>query len=89
MTSYLRREGKERIPLAPEDKQELREKAFALPVEPCPDCGGLHWGACPRIRRLVLIGEGSATGNRVEVEYWSEWDDSDTVYPQEAWEDDE
>lgn len=92
MTSYLRREGRDREPLSREEKEHLRERVFGDPPQvACPDCGGLHWGACPRIKRLVLVGEGSGTGNRTEVEYWPSggYDDSGTIYPVEVWSDDE
>jgi len=78
------------IPLTPEDKEHLRSEIFKeRPAEACSDCGGYHLRACPRIKRLVLIGEGQSVGNRVEVEYWPDWNESNTTYPEEVWEEDE
>ena len=51
----------------------------------CPDCGGIHQRACPRIKRQAWIGQGSGAGNRVEVEYWETWDDSTTIWPEDAY----
>jgi hypothetical protein len=71
-------------------KIHLRETVFAVrPESACQDCGGYHIGVCPRIKRLVLVGEGQAVGNRIEVEYWKTWDDSHVIYPEDAWEDQE
>lgn len=53
----------------------------------CPDCGGIHQRACPRIRRQVWIGQGSGAGNRVEVEYWRAYDDTGVIWPEDAFDD--
>jgi hypothetical protein len=68
-----------RIP-SKEEKTELRAVFDSLPASACLDCGGFHLRACPRIRRQVWLGN----GNRVEVEYWAEWDDSEVIYPEEV-----
>lgn len=77
------------IPLTPEDKERLRTEIFSERPGKCDDCGGYHLRACPRVKRLVLIGEGQSVGNRVEVEYWppGQYDDSMVTYPEEVWED--
>jgi hypothetical protein len=78
------------IPLTSEDKERLRNEIFKeRPDRLCEDCGGYHLRACPRIKRLVLVGEGQSVGNRVEVEYWPAWDESNTTYPEEVWEEEE
>ncbi len=74
--------------LTEEEKDFFRREIFKeRPQEACQDCGGIHFGICPRIRRLVLVGEGQSVGNRVEVEYWpqGQYDDSDTIYPGDVW----
>ena len=55
----------------------------------CTDCGGIHQRACPRIKRQTWIGQGSGAGNRTEVEYWKTWDDSTTIWPEDAFDPDE
>lgn len=76
--------------LTKDQKQRFREEIFnERPEKPCEDCGGYHMRACFRIKRIVLIGEGQAVGNRVEVEYWDKWDDSEVIYPEDVWEDDD
>jgi hypothetical protein len=64
------------------------------PSAPCDDCGGFHLrrskidfqgSACPRVKRAIFLGN----GNRTEVEYWYSWDESNTVYPEDLYEDDE
>jgi hypothetical protein len=64
----------------PEEKSLLRG-LFQQPEAACLDCGGYHLRACPRIKRQICLGN----GNRVEVEYWQhgQYDDSETIYPEE------
>ena len=57
--------------------------------EACPDCGGLHKRACPRVRRQVWLRVGAGDGQRTEVEFWPTWDDSFVTYPEDAWDPDE
>lgn len=77
--------------LTQEQKERLREQVFhdPLPGNICGDCGGYHIGICLRIKRLRFVGEGQGVGNRIEVEYWETWDDSDVIYPGEVWADDD
>lgn len=51
----------------------------------CPDCGGIHQRACPRIRRQVWLRTGPGAGERTEVEYWETYDDSAIVWPEDAY----
>jgi len=62
------------------------------PDKPCPECGGYHLrqsshehpgSACPRVKRLTFMGN----GNRTEVEYWASWDESNTIYPEDLYDD--
>lgn len=76
-----------RTPTA-EEKRYLRELFPDRPDSPCIDCGGWHWRACPRIRRQVWLGQGPGEGNRIEVEYWEHWDDSEVIWPEEIFDDD-
>lgn len=72
--------------LTREQKNEFREKVFrSRPDAPCRDCGGFHLRACPRVRREVYIGQGAGAGTRIEVEYWEKWDDSNVIWPEDAW----
>ena len=70
--------------LSDEEKAVLREVFTTRPDAPCADCGGYHLRSCPRVRRQVWIGQGSAAGVRTEVEYWPSWDESNTVWPEEV-----
>lgn len=74
--------------MTPEQKLSL-QGLFKAPEASCPDCGGYHLRSCPRVRRQVWIGEGSAVGNRIEVEYWQDgqYDDSETIYPEDVFDD--
>lgn len=68
------------------EKAFLRTQIFnTRPDKVCEDCGGFHLRACPRIKRVVQLGN----GNRTEVEYWEKWDDSEVTYPEDVWEDDD
>ena len=74
--------------LTPEEKAQYREHIFyTRPTAVCTDCGGFHLRTCPRVKRIAFIGQGSGTGNRTEVEYWEKWDDSETIYPEDVWDD--
>jgi hypothetical protein len=72
-----------------EEKYELRAVFPTRPDSACQDCGGYHLRACPRVKRKVFIGQGSGTGNLVEVEYFPSWDTSDTVWPEDVFDDEE
>ena len=72
----------------PDQKEHLRNTVFReRPEKLCEDCGGYHLRACPRIKRQEWIGN----GNRIVVEYWEhgQYDDSETIYPEEVWDDKE
>jgi hypothetical protein len=55
------------------------------PDRPCPDCGGFHLRACPRVKSQEWLGN----GNRVKVEYWPDgsWDESAVIYPEDVYDD--
>lgn len=67
-------------------KEFLRkEKVFPdPPEEACRWCGGYHLRACGRIKRQVFVGDGAGTGNLVEIEFWPEWDVSETIWPEDV-----
>jgi len=72
--------------LTPEERAAFRSSGIFgnRPEGLCEDCGGYHLrSACPRIKRLVLLGN----GNRTEVEYWAQWDESNTIYPEDVYDD--
>jgi hypothetical protein len=73
--------------LTPEERAHLVSSGIFSnrPEGLCTDCGGYHLRACPRIKRLVLLGN----GNRTEVEYWAQWDESNTIYPEDVYDDSE
>ena len=75
--------------LTPEEKIALRAVFPDRPDSACPDCGGYHLRACPRIKLQKWLGEGAGSGARIEVEYWPQVDynDEETVYPEDVWED--
>ena len=61
------------------------EKADARQIfaegKACPDCGGVHQRACPRIKRLDL----HPNGNRVGVTYFKRFDDTGIIWPEDAY----
>lgn len=68
-------------------KAQLRQLFDAFPQSACLDCGGYHLRACPRVKRQAWLGN----GNRTEVEYWQsgQYDDSETIYPEDVFDDGE
>jgi hypothetical protein len=70
-----------------------REKADAREIfaagNACPDCGGIHQRACPRVKRQVWVGQGSGAGNRVEVEYFPVYPDAGIIWPEDAYDEDD
>jgi len=71
--------------LTPEERTAFRSSGIfdTRPESLCEDCGGYHLRACPRIKREVKLGN----GNRTEVEYWAQWDESNTIYPEDVYDD--
>lgn len=64
------------------------------PESPCDHCGGYHLrrsdfnfqgNACPRVKRMGFMGN----GNCIEVEYFPLWDESNTIYPEDIYDDGE
>lgn len=76
--------------LTEERRRELRA-LFPVPEQACPDCGGYHLRACPRVKSQEWEGQGAGTGNRIKVEYWPQgsYDDGETLYPEDVFEEDE
>lgn len=58
-------------------------------ADPCQHCGGYHLRACNRVKRLVWKVEGPGAGQLVEVEFFPGWDDSETLWPEEIFSDEE
>ena len=88
MTKSFQQRGRSTLSkLTKEERRAL--KALGIfserPESACEDCGGYHLRACPRIKREVKLGN----GNRTEVEYWETWDESNTIYPEDVFDDSE
>jgi len=68
-------------------QKQLLQGLFKSPEASCLDCGGYHLRSCPRVKRQAWIGN----GNRTEVEYWQsgQYDDSETIYPEDVFDDTE
>lgn len=66
------------------EKVLLRQVFPDRPATSCEDCGGYHLRACPRIKRQ----EWHPNGNRISVEYWPAWDTSETIWPEDVFEED-
>lgn len=66
------------------DDDELRSifQGIHQTKTPCADCGGLHERKCPRVKRKAF----HPNGNPAEVEYWENWDKSDTIWPEDVFE---
>ena len=69
--------------------EKLDAQAIFAAGEACPDCGGIHQRACPRIKRQVWLRSGPGDGQRTEVEYWEKWDESSTIWPEDAFDDED
>lgn len=69
--------------LSREEQDVLRDIFRVRPDGPCEDCGGYHLRACRRVKRR----EWHPNGNPIVVEYFQEWDDSDTIYPEDIFDD--
>jgi hypothetical protein len=49
-------------------------------VMQCQHCMGVHFRACPRVRRLELYENGALK----QAWYYDDWDDSDVIYPEQV-----
>ena len=69
----------ESIPLA---LAKLYDPQAAEPIPACPECGGFHGRACPRVKRKAY----NAQGKIVEVEYWpwGQWPTTDIIWPEQV-----
>ena len=65
-------------------QEKLDAQAIFDAGNACPDCGGIHRRACPRVRRQVWVGQGASAGTRTEAEYWETYDDSAIIWPEDA-----
>ena len=70
-------------------QEKLDAQAIFARGEACPDCGGIHQRACPRIRRQVWLRTGAGAGERTEVEYWAEYDQTGIIWPEDAFDPEE
>lgn len=70
-------------------QEKLDAQAIFTRGDACPDCGGIHQRACPRIRRQVWLRTGAGAGERTEVEYWPEYDQTGIIWPEDAFDPDE
>ena len=67
-------------------QEKLDAQAAFAEEKACPDCGGLHRRACPRVRRQVWLRTGPGSGERTEVEFWPPgWDDTGVIWPEDAY----
>jgi len=73
--------------LTPSERDTLKATGIFgdRPSALCLDCGGFHLRACPRIKRQVWLGN----GNRTEVEYWQEWDESQVIFIEDVFDSEE
>lgn len=81
----------ERSALKPEDRKRIQAVFSDTPDSSCKHCGGYHLRACPRIKLMKWEGQGAGTGNVIEVEYWpsGEYDDSETLYPEDVFQEED
>jgi hypothetical protein len=70
-------------------QEKLDAQAIFARGEACPDCGGIHQRACPRIKRQVWLRTGAGAGERTEVEYWAEYDQAGIIWPEDAFDPDD
>jgi len=70
-------------------QEKLDAQAIFARGEACPDCGGIHQRACPRIKRQVWLRTGAGAGERTEVEYWRTFDDTGVIWPEDAFDPDD
>lgn len=78
-------------------KQQREEARQAFDDQgQCPDCGGLHSRACPRVKRMVLrysetrgLQQRELIGREVEYFNHGDWPEEDVIWPEDCFEDDE
>ena len=75
--------------LSPEDRADARRifQAAGEGGRVCSFCGGIHMRACPRVAEFELYQDGKLK----RVRFWTdgEWKDSDIIWPEMAFDDDE
>jgi hypothetical protein len=64
--------------LTPDERKILQSSGLfdERPDALCQDCGGYHLRTCPRVKRIVQLGN----GNRTETEYFEKWDESSVIF---------
>lgn len=60
-----------------EEREALREQYEKEGA--CSHCGGMHLRACPRVQSMTFHPDGKLAG----VRFWREWDSSETVWPED------
>ena len=65
-------------------QEKLDAQAIFAAGEACEHCGGIHKRACPRVKRIEKLGNGNVTA----VEYFSKYDESGILWPEDAWDPD-
>ncbi len=70
-------------------QEKLDAQTIFAEGKACLDCGGIHQRACPRVRRPVRLRTGAGAGERTEVEYWQEFDQTGIVWPEDAFDDED
>lgn len=71
--------------LSESERVQLRRVFPDRPEQACEWCGGYHLRACPRVKKIEKLGNGNVTS----IEYWPQWDESFTVWPEDVWEEEE
>jgi len=70
-------------------QQKLDARQIFAEGKACPDCGGIHSRACPRIKRQTWLRTGPGAGERTEVEYWATYPDEGIIWPEDAYDEDD
>lgn len=61
-----------------DEARVLLAKIKSGEIKPCSHCFGIHARACPRVKRMVFIGE-----EVKEIEFWQDWPTADIIWPDE------
>ena len=66
-------------------QEKLEAQAIFAAGEACEHCGGIHKRACPRVKRI----ERHPNGNLTAVDYFSKYDETGIVWPEDAYDPDD
>lgn len=66
-------------------QQKAEAQAIFATGEACEHCGGIHKRACPRVKRI----ERHPNGNLTAVDYFSKYDETGIVWPEDAYDPDD